>query len=365
MPFRSYYLDPSNQLQRDLSETELREVVMQKSGLLWVDVAGTTTEDGEMLRRVFQFHPLAIEDCTVTRAQPPKIDDFGEHIFLIAHGIDYHSDSEIVETNELDLFISEHFVVTNHIRPMLTIDDVRSRIEQDNYPMQRGADFLAHELLDGLVDRVSPTIQRMSEVMDEVEEDIIREPSPHALRAIMRLKRSTSRIQRLIATQRETFNRLARGDFQVTRPEARAYYRDVYDHIITIGDLNVAIRDRAEYGLSTYFAAVGYRQNETMKTLAVVASVFLPLTLLTGIYGMNFRHMPELGWIWMYPLVWGIIATTLIVTVWIYFGRRITTRGARHAVRFSLRTLASAPRAVNEVTRSVHATREGTDEGAR
>jgi len=180
----------------------------------------------------------------------------------------------------------------------------------------------------------------------------------------MRLKRSTSRIQRLIATQRETFNRLARGDFQVTRPEARAYYRDVYDHIITIGDLNVAIRDRAEYGLSTYFAAVGYRQNETMKTLSVVASVFLPLTLLTGIYGMNFRHMPELAWAWMYPLVWGIIATTLIVTIWIYFGRRITTPGARHAVRFSLRTLASAPRAVNEVTRSVHANREGADKSA-
>jgi magnesium transporter len=300
-----------------------------KEGLLWVDVAETTEDDGRFLERVFGFHQLAVEDCLSPRSRPPKIDDFGDYLFIIVHGINYAVESEIVEMAELAIFLGSHFVVSNHSLPLYSVEAVRQLVEEYGRPMKRGTDFMAHALIDALIDNVLPTIDKMGDIAEEIEEEVIRNPQQPTLEAIMKLKRSTLRIHRVMAPQREVLNRLSRGDFPVIRQETQMFYRDIYDHLVRIEDFNQTIRDRTDNALATYLSSVANRQNEAMKTLAIVATIFLPLTLLAGIYGMNFGNMPELRWEWGYFAVLGFMGIIIAITIWRFRASKWITWGRR------------------------------------
>lgn len=321
MPVKAYYLAPDGQLNRSLSKEEIKAAFESKEGLLWVDIAETTEDDGRFLEETFRFHHLALEDCVSPLVHSPKIDDFGDYLFIVIHGINYAVASEIVETAELAIFLGQHFVVSNHNFPLFSVDAVRQRVEDDGRPMRRGADFLVHALSDLLIDNVLPTVDKTTEIVGEIEEETIRNPQPEVLEAILKLKRSTLRIHRVMAPQREVFNRLSRGEFPLIRSETQIFYRDIYDHVVRIEDLNQTIGDRADNALATYLSSVANRQNETMRTLAIVATVFMPLTLLAGIYGMNFENMPELNWEWGYFGVLGLMITTVAITVWHFWSR--------------------------------------------
>ena len=330
MPIKAYYLAPNGNLQRDLTEEEIMRAYESKQGLIWVDISETTEGDGKFLEKGFHFHHLAIEDCISGQIHPPKIDDFGEYIFIIVHGINYATESDIVETAELAIFLGKHFVISNHHAPLYSVREVEQMIESDDRVMKRGADFLAHTLVDALVDNVMPTIDSMSNVAEEIEEEVIRKPQPVTLDGIMKLKRSTMRVHRVMAPQREVLNRLSRGEFLMIKPETQIYYRDVYDHVVRVEDLNQTIRDRADNALSTYLSSVANRQNETMRVLSVVATIFLPLTLLAGIYGMNFEYMPELQWRWGYFMVLGIILLVVLIVIWRFWVSGWFAWGKRH-----------------------------------
>lgn len=202
--------------------------------------------------------------------------------------------------------------------------------------MRKGADFLAHSIIDALIDNMLPTIDRMSDVADEIEEEVIRHPQQPTLEAILKLKRSTLRIHRVISPQREVLNRLSRGDFEIISGKAQIFYRDVYDHIVRIEDLNQTLRDRSDNALSTHLSSIANKQNEVMKLLSIVAAIFLPLTLLAGIYGMNFENMPELGWEWGYFAVLGFMGTVIAVLVWWFWARGWIARERRRVSRFRL-----------------------------
>jgi magnesium transporter len=208
--------------------------------------------------------------------------------------------------------------------------------------MTRGPDFLAHALIDALVDNVLPTADRMSEIAEDIEEEAIRGPQQSTLEAILKLKRSTLQMHRVMAPQREIMNHLSRGEFKIVREDAQIFYRDVYDHIVRIEDLNQTLRDRADNALATYLSSVSIQQNETMKVLSIVASIFLPLTLLAGIYGMNFENMPELEWSWGYFAVLGFMATVAAAAMFWFWARRWVTWGRRQVSR--VRPLAVEPR---------------------
>jgi len=173
MSFKAYYLNPQGTLQRDPSEDEMQTAFESRQGLLWVDVEETTEEDGVLLERLFKFHHLAIEDCVSTQIHPPKIDDFGDYLFLVAHGINHVAESEIVETAELAIFLGTNFVVSNHNSHLYSVESIQRLVEDDGRPMRRGADFLAHALIDALVDNVLPTIDRMSDIAEEIEEEVV------------------------------------------------------------------------------------------------------------------------------------------------------------------------------------------------
>ena len=333
MSVKVYYLSPEGDLRRDLSEKETKAAFQSREGLLWVDIVETTEEDGEFLERVFGFHKLAIEDCISQIIHPPKIDDFGDYIFIIVHGINYTAESDIVQTAELALFLGRHFVVSNHLLPLYSVEAVRRLVENDARPMKQGADFLVHALADALIDNVLPTIDKMTEVAEEIDEEVIQDPRQATIEAILKLKRSTMQIHRVMAPQREVLNRMSRGDFQVVREEAKIFYRDIYDHIVRIEDLNQSLRDMADNALATYLSSVANRQNETMKVLSIVAAIFLPLTLLVGIYGMNFENMPELRTSWGYFAVIGFIGFAILIIIWLFWSRQWINWGRRKVIR--------------------------------
>jgi len=336
MAFKAYYLTPAGELKCGISEAEVKTAFESQQGLLWVDIVETTEGDAEFLSKNFNFHKLAVDDCLSPDMHPPKVDDFGDYLFIVVHGIDHTAESDIVTTTELDLFLGPHYVVSNHNVELYSVNSIRNLVESGGRPMSKGADFLAHSIIDALIDNILPTIDRMSDVADEIEEEVIRNPQKTTLEAILKLKRSTLRIHRVISPQREVLNRLSRGDFEIITDKARIFYRDVYDHIVRIEDLNQTLRDRSDNALATHLSSIANRQNETMKVLSIVAAIFLPLTLLAGIYGMNFENMPELSWKWGYFAVLGFMGAVIIFLVWWFWARGWIARERRRVTRLRL-----------------------------
>ena len=322
MSFKAYHLSSEGELRRDLDEKEVRTAFESRQGLLWVDICETTEEDGRLLERVFGFHHLAVEDCVSPNVHPPKVDDFRDYLFIIVHGVNYAVESNMVETTELAIFLGPHFVVTNHNFPLYSVESVMRLVEDDGRPMRRGADFLVHAFIDAMVDNVLPTIDNMGERAEGIEEVVIRNPQESTLEAILQLKRSALRLHRVMAPQREVLNRMSRGEFSIITQDAQMFYRDIYDHMVRIEDLNQSLRDRASDALSTYLSSVANRQNETMRILSIVAAIFLPLSLVAGVYGMNFENMPELGVSWAYFAVLGFMAFIAVNAIWWAWARK-------------------------------------------
>ncbi|MFC1941539.1 magnesium/cobalt transporter CorA [Chloroflexota bacterium] len=329
MPFTAYYLAPDGELHRNLTEDQVKSSYDSGDGLLWVDTSETTNEDGHFLENVFKFHQLAIEDCISTNIHPPKVDEFGDYIFIIVHGVNYAVESEVVNTAELAIFLGKNYVVSSHSYPLLSVEFVKQLVERDGRPMRRSADFLAYSIVDALVDNVLPTIDKMTETAETIEEEVIRQPQQSTLEAILKLKRSAVNLHRVMAPQREVLNRMSRGDFKLIGEDARIFYRDIYDHIVRIEDLNQTVRDMTDNALATYMSSIANKQNEIMKILSIVAAIFLPLGLITGIFGMNFANMPELNLSWGYYAVIGFIGFAILIILgvfwtrgWVNWGRR-------------------------------------------
>jgi magnesium transporter len=329
MSFTAYYLTPDGDIRSGINEDQVKSSYKSGDGLLWVDISETTNEDGQFLEKVFKFHPLAIEDCISTNIHTPKVDDFGDHIFIIVHGVNYAVESEVVETAELAIFLGKNYVVSNHSFPLLSIEAVKQLVERDGRPMRRSADFLAYSIVDALVDNVLPTVDKMTEIAEDIEEEVIRQPQQPTLAAILKLKRSAVRLHRVMAPQREVLNRISRGDLGLIGEDARIFYRDIYDHIVRIEDLNQTVRDMTDNALATYMSSIANKQNEVMKILSIVAAIFLPLGLITGIFGMNFTNMPQLNLSWGYYAVIGFIGFAILIILglfwtrgWVNWGRR-------------------------------------------
>jgi len=317
----AFYLAPDGRLLDQLSSDQIRDLLATGEGLLWVDIQDMTNEDAGLLSDVFCFHPLAVADCISKNIHPPKIDEFEGYLFVIVHGINYHIDSEVVETTELAFFLGKNYVVTTHDVPMRSVSSVSGRVRKDARLMRRGADFLAHDIIDAMVDNFMPTLDEMDERSVSIESEALSEPKTQTLAAIMQFKRSILALTRVILPQREIMNGLSRGEYPLIGERAQIYYRNVYDHLVRIEMLTRDLRDMAESALNTYLSSVSNRMNEVMKMLTLIATIFIPLTFIAGIYGMNFANMPELEWRHGYfgiLIVMAVIGVALVI----YFRRR-------------------------------------------
>lgn len=297
-------------LARDLTPSQLEEAIAAPGGLLWVDLeASDETEARPILEGVFHFHHLAVDDCLNRHVDTPKIDDYGEYIFVISQGIRFHARSERLETTELDIFLGPNYVVSFHSQPLAAVEDVRRRVAVNGPLAGRGPDLLVHALLDALVDQFQPVVEEMDQAVDALEEAVLANPQQRLLHDMLLLKRNTQRLRRTLLPQRDAVNRFARGEFpRLVSEETHIYFRDIYDHVVRVEDMVESLRDLTESVLGTYLSAVNNRMNEVMKVLSIVATIILPLTLISGIYGTNFENVPELGWQWGYFGMLGAMA---------------------------------------------------------
>jgi magnesium transporter len=334
MPFQAYYLDATGEFHKDLNEEAVQAAYASGQGLLWVDISETTEEDGRFLERVFSFHPVAIEACVETEINTSTIYDFNQYLFLILHGINYRVESDILQTTELAIFIGPHYLVSNHNFFLYSVEAVRKLAEADGRPLRRGVDFLAHALIDALVSNIIPTIDRLSDRSDDIEDVIFQHAHPSTLEAILQVKRSSLRLRRAMAPQRLALNQLARGDFALISPEAMIYYRDIYDEMVRIESSIENLRERIDTILTTHMSAIANQQNETMKILSLIAAIFMPLTLLAGIYSMNFDYMPELRFQYSYFIVLGVMVTVAGGVVWWFWARKWLAAGRKRLERF-------------------------------
>ncbi len=322
MPHTAYYLDSGNRLTTPVDETQMRRILRSKSGVLWVDIGEPNDDDQKLLLDEFQFHPLAVDTSVDPAVGTAQVEDFGDYLFINARGIDYTADRDVLQTADLGMFLGPNYLVTVHNIEMPSVEAIRRLVEIDGRPLARGAAFLAHAHLDALIQVIVPTLDRMSERAAAIEDQILDNPDPSALPALMTLKRSSLGLNRSLVPQREVLNRLGRREFDLIGQGTDLYFRDLLDDLMRVQTTNDAIRERADTSLATYLSAIANRQNETMKILSIVATIFMPLGLVAGIFGMNFHSMPGLEQPWGYYIILALTAGALIVVMWMLWLRR-------------------------------------------
>jgi magnesium transporter len=309
----------------DVKLDEIALILKNPDDLLWVSLENP--DENELLAVLndqFHFHPLAIEDCQSSGYQTPKVDDFGEYIFIIAYALQPLQESETheLDTLELDIFLGENYVVTNHRCPQMPpVDQVRSRLLRDERLHLNGSDFLCHAILDTLVDDYLPIFDKMYEEVDILEDLVLSDPNPKTLERLLDLKHSILSLRRILSPQREVINRLSRDEFPMIDRQSRIYFRDIYDHLVRLHENSDSIRDIVTGALDIYLSSTSNRLNQIMKALTIVSTIFLPLSFVAGVYGMNFKYMPELNWPLGYPLVW-LAFIIIMVVMLIYFKRQ-------------------------------------------
>ncbi len=265
-------------------------------------------QDGALLRDVFRFHPLTIEDSLSPRIDPAKIDDHQDYIFVVVQALGEYVPGREITSEEVDFYLGPNYLVSCHRGPALALERVRVHAEQDPANLFRGADWLLHALLDALVDDYLPVVDAIDETIDQLEAEVVSRPDSGVLQRIMLVKRHTLRLRRAAIPQRDIMNRLSRDEFpHLIRQEIRIFYRDIFDHLVRVEYLIEALRDLADSALNTYLSSVSNRLNEVMKVLTAAATIFLPLTLISGIYGMNFsdNQFPAFDEPWGFAVVAG------------------------------------------------------------
>lgn len=320
---RSIFIKKTGERRLNIDPAEMHNIMTNPEDLLWVSLETPTQDEFDrILRDIFQFHPLAIEDCASGGYQTPKVDDFDSYLFIIAHAIHLEDGLAELATKELDIFLGPNFVVTSYLpEKMSPIEEVWGLLDRDERLVQHGADFLVHAILDRLVDEYLPMLDQLDEEVDDLEDQILETPRQSTLMRILALKHSTLSIRRIVGPQREVMNRLSRDEYTQIDSHSRVYYRDIYDHLVRIQELAESSRDLISDALSTYLSATSNRLNEIMKALTIVSTIFLPLSFVAGNYGMNFKFMPELNWPFGYPMVIAIYVIIVLVMVF-YIKRR-------------------------------------------
>jgi magnesium transporter len=284
--------------------------------LTWVDITNPDEGDIDLLVETFAFHPLAIEDAIFPQNHP-KLDDYDDYLFVVIHELDATpGEGKPVGTHELDLFVGKNYVVTLHAEPVLSVTGLLNRCKDKPLAMQQGAGFLLHAILDRAVDASFPVVERLEDRIAEVEEDTLAHAEPKVLERIVRLKKDVLLLRNILAPQRKLVAQMTRATTPLLRPATQAYFRDVYDHIERINNLLDTFRDLLSSTMEVYLSAVSQRLNEIMKTLTIIATFMMPLTLITSFYGMNVKA-PEFGWgIRGYWFVVGLLVLSVGVMIW-------------------------------------------------
>ncbi len=281
----------------------------------WVDAADGDDQLAPFLEGTLKLHPLAVEDILQDRPSP-KVEDYGQYLYVVAHA-PIQTDN-VLSTVEVDLVWTAQWIFTHRRGPVPAITALSDELKRNARALERGPIFVAHGILDRMVDSYLPIVDAWDEEVDQIESAVIEDPSRAVLQRIFVLKRALQRLRRVALHQREVLHRLSRGEFDLVPEIALPFFRDIYDHFLRVADLADSYRDLLSGSLDAYLSTVSNRMNEVMKALTIVATILLPLTFIVGIYGMNFDHMPELHWKYGYLYVWLVMGAVTSSMVWLF-----------------------------------------------
>ena len=294
---RSYYLDGADTAHSSLSLDEINKAIASKSGHIWVDVDSCDPPQVDLLKGIAGLHPLAVEDALAVNSRP-KLEEFPGYLFMIIIGVRFHEntpDPYDLQTFDLCFFLGPSFLVTVHGGPSVAIDDVAKRIEKNPDLLSRGVDRLSHSIMDGAVDAYFPLLDKLDEFVDSLEQRVIIEFDQSALAEIFAVKRLVLSLRRHVGPEREVFNILTNRPSQLLSPESQIYFRDIYDHVLRINDSIETYRDLLSSVLDSYLTQVSNRLGRITKGLSVIATLSIPFVVISGMWGMNFDHIPLSG----------------------------------------------------------------------
>lgn len=308
----------------ELTITDISEIKPKTDGkkVLWLNVSGLA-DPGiiESICEKFKIHPLIIEDI-LNVSQRPKTEDFEDYTFIVLKMLEYDKKAEHINGEQVSLLLGRNYIVTFLEKRSDVFEQIKQRLRNSKGKIRMmGAGYLAYALIDSIVDRYFDILESIGEQAEYLEEILIHKADQNILRRIHRLKRNLILIRKSVWPLREVLSILERVEPPVLQDHISIYFRDVYDHIMRIIDSVETYRDMAANMLDIYLSSVSNKMNEVMKILTIIATIFIPLTFITGVYGMNFKYMPELNWSFGYPLIMTIMLLLGIV-MFIYFKKK-------------------------------------------
>ncbi|MEQ8164289.1 MAG: magnesium/cobalt transporter CorA [Smithellaceae bacterium] len=289
--------------------------------ITWVTVDGLQdTELMEELGNIFALHPLVLEDILNT-SQRPKMQDYGDYLYIVLRNFTGPGEAEL-NSEQISIVLGRNFVLSFREKESTIFQPVKERLSCDVGRIRKaGADYLAHALIDNIVDNYFLVLESLEEKIEFLEDDLVRRTTPATLQAINKLKRELIFLRKSLWPLREAISTLERSDSQLISESTGIYFRDIYDHVIAVIDSVETFRDMLSNMLDIYLSAASNKLNEVMKVLTIIATLFMPLTFVAGIDGMNFKYMPELEWRWGDFIILGIMLLIALLMVF-YFKRK-------------------------------------------
>lgn len=285
-------------------------------GVTWINVNGlNNAKHLEEMGECFHLHPLVLEDILNTD-QRPKLDDYSDYLFIVLKMLQAQEGQEEADIEQVSLILGPNYVISLHETNQDIFGGIRDHLKAGKSRIRRsGADYLIYTLIDLIVDQYFVVLEDQGEVIEELESQLVAKPTPATLNQIHRLKRAMIMLRKSVWPLREVISLLQRSDSNLIKNTTLLYLKDVYDHIIQVIDTIETFRDILSGMLDIYLSSVSNRLNEVMKVLTIIATIFIPLTFIAGVYGMNFKNMPELEWPDGYYMVLGVMGTVALFMV--------------------------------------------------
>ncbi|MDA8433199.1 MAG: magnesium/cobalt transporter CorA [Nitrospiraceae bacterium] len=289
----------------------------------WINVEGLhQVEILEQLGGCYGLHPLVLEDILNTD-QRPKMEDYDTYLYIVLKMLHFEGPTGTIVTEQISLVLGDNFVIS--FQEGIDGDvfhPLRERLRNNRGRIRKlGADYLMYSMLDAIVDNYFTILERTGDAIEDIEENVLGNPSTGTLSSIHILKREMIFLRKAVWPLREVISGIERGDSDLVKADTKVFLRDVYDHTIQVIDTIETFRDMAAGMLDIYLSSVNNRMSAVMKVLTIIATIFMPLTFIAGVYGMNFKYMPELEWHWSYPALWGVIIL-IAASMIVYFRKK-------------------------------------------
>ncbi len=313
--------DEQNYVEKESPTFDECLLVRDKPGVTWIKVDGIhAVENLEKLGECYNLHPLVLEDILHTD-QRPKIEDFDDYLYIVLRMINYTETNEL-SSEQISLILGSNFVISFQESNDTVFAPILERLRTSKGRIRRsGPDYLAYTLMDLIIDNYFVVLEKFGEAIEFLEEEVVKRPTPQTLHDVHRFKYDMIMLRKSVWPLREVIGRMDRKESDLIQDATAIYFKDVYDHTIIAIDNIETYRDILSGMLDIYLSSISNRLNEIMKVLTIIATIFMPLTFLAGVYGMNFKHMPELDWLWGYPFALGLM-TAVAFSMLLYFRRK-------------------------------------------